>query len=74
MIKNIMKYLLLTVIGIWLFSTVHAAETIRREYVEYGGELMFVFLPFLWAFCERGIKNVTKNEQRKSVIHRQSAE
>jgi hypothetical protein len=57
MIKKIIKYIILTIIGIVLFYFTHQAASVNREVPGVGGEVCFLLLPVLWYLAGNTIED-----------------
>lgn len=60
------KYIVITIVGILLFSEMNQAANADRITDSVGGEGIFLLLPILWWLLERTIKDlVSENKARR---------
>lgn len=55
--ETVLKYAIITVCGLILFTLAHDSANAERISNSVGGEAIFVFLPVLWWVVERTIKD-----------------
>ena len=69
---TIIKYTLITVIGILLFNAANQAANADRITDSVGGEGLLLFLPIIWWLIERTIKDLISENQKshKDEKHR----
>ncbi len=48
MMKNVIKYLFLSLVGAAAFVAANSAATVDRGYYAIGGEVFFILLPLFW--------------------------
>ena len=66
------KYIVITIVGILLFSEVNQAANADRITDSVGGEGIFLLLPFLWWLLERTIKDLVSENKalRQNTKHK----
>lgn len=57
------KYIVITIVGILLFSEMNQAANADRITDSVGGEGLFLFLPLLWWLLERTIKDLVSENK-----------
>lgn len=55
--ETVLKYAIITMCGLILFTLANDAANARRVSDSVGGEAVFVLLPVLWWLVERSIKD-----------------
>ena len=66
------KYIVITIVGILLFSEVNQAANANRITDSVGGEGIFLLLPILWWLLERTIKDLVSENKalRQNTKHK----
>lgn len=66
-VKIIVKYIIIAIVGVILFITVNRAANAERPAASIGGEAFFLILPIMWWVLERTVKDLFGEYKR--ILH-----
>lgn len=61
MMKTVIKYLFISLVGAVGFVAANSAATVSRGYDAIGGEVFFIILPVLWWIAERAARDIKRD-------------